>query len=207
MLTSSELRWFYPGKMPEDIKIWFQQYCLIDHQQLPQQREDVYLYIPESDFLGVKLRQGSLEIKWRTAELGVVSFGVVAGKAEKWSKWSCNDSTGEAFQSAMVLGKSSWVSVQKVRFLQHYQVLTDFSVQPVINDESINNSCSLEVTQLLIQNEPWWSLALEANGEDDRLMVNLQATAKSVFNTYRGVKLQATNSYAYPYWLRLCVAD
>ncbi|BAY35854.1 hypothetical protein NIES2111_01710 [Nostoc sp. NIES-2111] len=94
MLTSKEIRWFYPGRIPEGIKVWFHQYCLIDQEQLPQEREDVYLYIPGSDFLGIKLREGSLEVKWRTAELGVVSFGeLVSGKAEKWTKWSCNDAT------------------------------------------------------------------------------------------------------------------
>lgn len=207
MLTSKEIRWFYPGRIPEGIKVWFHQYCLIDQEQLPQEREDVYLYIPGSDFLGIKLREGSLEVKWRTAELGVVSFReLVSGKAEKWTKWSCNDATQEAFQPATVLGKSSWVSVQKVRYLQHYEVFTDFSVQPT-NDECIDNGCSLEVTQLLIQNEPWWSLALEANGEDDRLMANLQATARTVFNTYQEVKLLATASYAYPHWLGLCTAN
>lgn len=93
-----------------------------------------------------------------------------------------------------------------MRYLQHYEVFTDFSVQPT-NDKCIDNGCSLEVTQLLIQNELWWSLALEANGEDDRLMANLQATARTVFNTYQEVKLLATDSYAYPHWLGLCIAN
>ncbi|MBD2250019.1 hypothetical protein [Nostoc parmelioides] len=204
MLISNELRWFYPGTIPEDIKVWFQRCCLIDQEQLPEKREDIYLYVPESNFLGIKLRHGSLEVKWRTAELGVVGFGeLIAGKAEKWSKWSCDDPTGESFYPATVLSKSSWVSVQKIRYLQSYQVLSDFSVESVTNDEYIDNACSLEITQLLIQNNTWWSLALEANAEDQRLMANLQATAKAVFRTYRGVKLLATNSYAYPHWLGL----
>ncbi|BAY68702.1 hypothetical protein NIES23_14900 [Trichormus variabilis NIES-23] len=204
MLTSNELRWFYPGKIPEDIKVWFQRCCLIDQEQLPETREDIYLYVPESNFLGIKLRHGSLEVKWRTAELGVVGFGeLVAGNAEKWAKWSCEDPTGESFHPTTVLSKSSWVRVEKTRYLQSYQVLSDFSVQSVANDECIDSACSLEITQLLIQNNTWWSLALEANAEDQRLMANLQATAKSVFKTYRGAKLLATNSYAYPYWLGL----
>ncbi|MBD2345345.1 hypothetical protein [Anabaena subtropica] len=204
MLTSNELRWFYPGRIPEDIKVWFQQHCLINQEQSPEKRDDVYLYVPESDFLGIKLRQGNLEVKWRTAELGVLSFGeLVAGKAEKWAKWTCSDSTGEIFQPATVLDKSSWVTMQKVRYLQPYQVLPDFSVQPVVSDENIDNGCSLEITELLIQNNTWWSLALEANGEDFRLMTNLQVTAESIFTTYRGAKLLAINSYAYPHWLSI----
>lgn len=201
MLTSNELRWFYPGRIPEDIKVWFQQQCLVDQAQTPEKRADVYLYVPESDFLGIKLRQDNLEIKWRTAELGVLSFGEqVAGKAEKWSKWTCSDRTGANFQPATVFHNPAWISVEKIRYLQAYQVLADCSVQPVVNEESIDNGCSLEITQLLIQDSTWWSLALEANGEDHRLMANLQLTADSIFSTYKE-SLLTINSYAYPHWL------
>ncbi|MBD2362437.1 hypothetical protein H6G36_14810 [Anabaena minutissima FACHB-250] len=204
MLTTNELRWFHPGTLPSDILVWFQQNCLIDQLQPPEVREDVYLYAPGSDFLGIKLRQGKLEVKWRKAELGIVDFGkLVAGKAETWAKCSCSDSTGEIFQPATVLGNAAWVSVRKVLYLQLYRVLPDFSLIPLTNHENINNGCSVEITQLIVQNSPWWSLALEANGDDVRLMANLQATVNSVFNTYQSVELQVANSYAYPHWLGL----
>jgi hypothetical protein len=208
MLITHELRWFHPGTIPEDIQVWFQQHCLVDQSQLPEDREDIYLYAPESDFIGIKLRQGRLEIKWRKAELGIIDFGErVAGKSEKWAKWSCSDITGESFLPATVLGISSWVSIRKVRSLQNYQILSDFSVKPVAADESTNNGCSVEITQLLVQDHAWWSLALEANGEDEQLAANLQATANWVFRTYQGAKLLAANSYAYPHWLGLVCSD
>lgn len=94
MLTTYELRWFSPGMIPESIETWFKQNCLIDSMQLPEKREDVYLYSPKSDFLGIKIRQGRLEVKWRKAELGAVRFGdFVEGKVEKWGKWLCSDAT------------------------------------------------------------------------------------------------------------------
>lgn len=202
MLTSHELRWFYPDTIPQDVVVWFQQNCLINPMEPPEKREDVYLCVPDSDYMGIKLRQGRLEIKWRQAEFGVVCFGEsVEGKAEKWGKWSCSDRTGESFQVATVANHAYWVNIQKVRYLRQYQFLQNNSVKPIINDASIDNVCSVEITQLVIQNQPWWSLAFEALGTDDCLMDNLQVTADCVLSTYQGPKLIAANSYAYPHWL------
>jgi len=206
MLTTYELRWFYAGTVPENIQTWFEQNCLIDPRQAPEERTDLYLYSPECDFLGIKLRQGRLEVKWRTAELGVVRFGeFVEGKAEKWGKWMCCDPTQESFQPHQVLKNPMWVSVQKGRYSQHYQVLPESSPQPVARreDEDIDNGCSLELSRLVIQENIWWSLAFEAFGDDTRLMDNLQETASWVFQTNRELKLLVQNSYAYPSWLSL----
>ena len=63
MLISNELRWFYPGNLPENIQLWFQQNCLLDPLKSPEAREDVYLYSPGCDYLGIKLRQRRLEVK------------------------------------------------------------------------------------------------------------------------------------------------
>ena len=204
MLLTDELRWFYPGTTPEDIEIWFKQNCLTEGLQSPEERSDVYLYSPESDFMGIKLRQGRLEVKWRKAELGILRFGDLAeGKAEKWGKWLCCDSTEASFQPNQVLGKPSWISVQKVRYSQLYQVVPNSLPKPVSTQENIDNGCSVELTQLVIQENLWWSLAFEASGEETSLMDNLQITARWIFNTYRGSKLLAANSYAYPTWLAL----
>ena len=204
MLTTYELRWFSPGTIPENIESWFKQNCLINPMQLPEERTDVYLYSPKCDFLGIKLRQGRLEVKWRKAELGAVGFGdFVEGKAEKWSKWLCCDDTEQTFQPNFVMGNSSWVNVQKVRHSQLYQVLPEFPPQPVCADEHIENGCTVELTHLIIQGNAWWSLAFEASGEDACLMENLQTTASWVFDTYRELKLEAINSYAFPSWLAL----
>ncbi|WGV26302.1 hypothetical protein [Halotia branconii] len=204
MLTTNELRWFYPGTIPTDIKIWFQQNCLIDRMQPPEEREDQYLYAPKCDYLGIKLRQGRLEIKWRKAEFGEVRLGQYAeGKVEKWAKWMCNDPTGESFQPAMVLENSTWINVHKVRYSQSYKVSSDLSVQQVVTNESNDNGCNVEITNLTIQSNTWWSLAFEAFGKDNLLMDNLKATANLILKTYQGSKLLAANSYAYPYLLGL----
>lgn len=183
MLTSIELRWFYLGELPQEISLWFEQDELEGQLQSPEEREDVYLDISRCEYLGIKLRQGRLEIKWRQAELGVVRFGQqVEGKLEKWSKWLCEDPTAETFQPEAVVGKT-WVSVKKVRSQRLY------------------DSCTLELTQLSIQSQDWWSLAFETSGTDTNMVDKLQSIADRVFKIYSGPKLQAQDSYAYPHWL------
>lgn len=199
MLTTYELRWFYPGTVPEEIQLWFEQDCLIEPIQPLEEREDLYLYVPECEYLGIKLRQGRLEVKWRKAELGSMQFGEsIKGKVEKWGKWLCCDSTEESFQTNQLLGKASWVSIKKVRYSQLYQVIPELPPQPVSSDEQVDNGCHVELTHLVIAKKTWWSVAFEAFGEDSCLMDNLQATASRVFNNDSGLKLLAVNSYGYP---------
>jgi hypothetical protein len=202
MLTTYELRWFYPGTIPENIQFWFEQHCLVQSSQPQEPREDLYLYSPECEFLGIKLRQEQLEVKWRQAELGVISCGeIVEGKVEKWSKWECHDSTGESFQAQQIASNPVWVSVQKVRYAQTYEVLDEFSLQAVSENESINNGCHVELTHLTINENTWWSLAFEAFGDDACILENLQVTANRVFSSYLEQRLLAVDSYAYPAWL------
>lgn len=196
MLTSAELRWFKHGALPEGIAQWFQQY---EGVAPPEEREDLYLYVPENDYMGIKLRQGRLEIKWRKAQLGILRFGdAVEGNAEKWGKWLCEDPTQESFQLQDVV--STWVSVKKRRFQRRYQ-FADALIKVVGVNESITQGCNVELTQLRINDNEWWSIAFEAFGKEERLMNNLKSVASEVFQNYRDLELLAKDSYAYPSWL------
>jgi hypothetical protein len=91
--------------------------------------------------------------------------------------------------------------VQKVRYAQTYEVLDEFSLQAVSENESINNGCHVELTHLTINENTWWSLAFEAFGDDACILENLQVTANRVFSSYLEQRLLAVDSYAYPAWL------
>jgi hypothetical protein len=188
MLTSLELRWFSPGELPSDVASWFSSAELGGQLQAPEAREDVYLYVPECEYMGIKLRQGRLEIKWRQVDLGILRLERAEGKLEKWSKWLCEDPTTESFQPELVLKQKSWVRIGKVRSQRLYD---DFA---------------LELTQLTIENNLWWSLALETLGADARARDRLQNIFELVGKTYVGLALPAQNSYAYPKWIEIAIA-
>lgn len=201
MLTTIELRWFDRGTLPEAMIDWFKSADLGDQLGEPEERQDLYLYSVGCEGLNIKLRQGKLEIKWRQAELTQLSFSdQLEGKAEKWIKWSWEDSTAQNQIPKELVG-NPWVNVTKVRSQRLYQVLPDQSVTAVPITESIDSGCTVELTQLRVLNQDWWSLAFEASGDDTQLMENLQAVVSWVFQTYPGSKLPVEDSFAYPSWL------
>jgi len=198
MLSSTELRWFYPGKLPQAISNWFASEYLGKISEPPEKREDIYLYVAaDCDYMGIKLRQGRLEIKWRKAELGIVNIAKgVEGKLESWDKW-CEDSTTKNFQPQDVIDKSHWVKVSKLRQQRKYQVLEQ-KVQAVPLNATIDQGCNVELTQLTINGNNWWSIALETFGASTD---NLPIVANKVFSHYNVCSLEAKNSFAYPSWL------
>jgi hypothetical protein len=188
MLNSLEVRWFISGELPAEVSAWF--VGDIGGQLQPSEtREDVYLYTPECEYMGIKLRQGRLEIKWRQAELEILHFARLEGKLEKWSKWLCEDPTSESFKPERVLKQKSWLKIGKVRSQRLYE------------------DCALELTQLKIEDRKWWSLALETVGTEPPQMDKLQSVLELVGKTYTGSQLQTQNSYAYPQWIAIAATN
>jgi len=201
MLTTAELRWFCSGTVPGAVENWFQQGCPGENVEPPEERTDLYLAIPQCEYLGIKLRQRQLEIKWREA-LGVsqLSNGL-AGQLERWVKWTCQPVPETLPEADLATGR--WISVIKARLQRRYQVFPDQSLTAVPVTQSINQGCSVELTKLSVAGAHWWSLAFEAFAEDaDRVNV-LKVVADHVLTTYSGPKLQVQESYAYPKWLSI----
>jgi hypothetical protein len=87
-LSTREVRWFFDGGVDAHpaLKRWFE----------PTERSesgppDVYLLVPDAADMGIKLRDGALQIKGRVAMPGVEAFGRHQGAVERWIKWSCPD--------------------------------------------------------------------------------------------------------------------
>lgn len=184
MLTTLELRWFSQGSPPKEVEHWFNVNCPGELLGSPEAREDLYLYTPNCEYLNIKLRQGSLEVKWRKAELGILRFGNCwEGKVEQWLKWICEDPDKQSMMPVNVVGEKAWVEVKKVRSQRRYQGIT------------------FELTQLNVGNHTWWSIAFEmlaeaANGND-----RFETIVTQVSQTYQGPVLQCDLSFAYPTWL------
>lgn len=186
MLITLELRWFSHGTPPAAVEHWFSADCPGELQGLPEEREDLYLHTPECDYLNIKLRQGSLEVKWRKAELGIRRFDPHwEGKVEHWLKWSCKDPTQQSIMPADVIGKGPWLGVKKKRSQRFYQGI------------------SCELTQLSFRNDVWWSAAFELAAEDANQINRFESVISQVSKTYRGPELLAKHSHAYPRWLSL----
>lgn len=85
MFSTVEVHWFFNGGIPKEIQYWFDQ---VNSSPAAQPvRTDHYLQQEEMTSLGVKLREGRIEIKQRVREFGQSCFGSnVVGTIEGWRK-------------------------------------------------------------------------------------------------------------------------
>src|SRR5947209_14351029 len=64
--------------------------------------------------------------------------------------------------------------------------------------------CAVELTEIRVHDQDWWSLGLEATGPADLLSAGLQATAALVFTRPLpgGAEFRMEDSMSYAEWLR-----
>ncbi len=121
MFPTMEVRWFYEGTIPADVSAWF------DRGKQPSEtassRVDYYLCPVEGNFLGIKLREGKIEVKQRYHQYEVVHLHQrVAGQMELWRKWSFPLAGADTILTALKLSPQFWVEVHKTRRQQAYQI-------------------------------------------------------------------------------------
>jgi hypothetical protein len=207
MVLRVEARWFGAGIVPADVGAWFYQ----DAPQ-PQQeplRTDCYLHLPGQDSLGIKLREGSLELKQRACVSDVVHFdGRIAGHVEHWHKWRFMAAETDHGLAADQYAEGSWIAVEKDRRLRTYHVTDTKEVMavplPVMTSTDLpQQGCHLELTILRVDDKQWWSVGFAAFGDEDALQdtLLLHLVAAHGFAGTALPALAATNSYGYPRWL------
>lgn len=200
--VTAELRWFKAGSVPAVTAQWFQSLTLGEHLPSLAAREDTYLPLPSCPYLGIKLREGRLDIKLRRQIITALQVqDRIAGQVETWSKWSCEDPAATTLIPAAIITEEPWMPIQKSRSQRQYQQLPDHPPVSVPVNQDVEQGCTVEITALKLGANPWWSLAFEAFGPEANLSNILQTTAHRVCQTYQGPDLLAQDSYAYPAWL------
>jgi hypothetical protein len=64
--------------------------------------------------------------------------------------------------------------------------------------------CAAELTTIQVEGQEWWSLGLEAFGEENSLAETLMRTARHVLPPEQlSFSFDAAHSYGYPRWLAL----
>lgn len=203
MFATVEVRWFYEGRVPVEVREWFQRGVYGPDEQ--PRRVDHYLRLGDTDSLGIKLREGRIEIKQRHHPHGIVHFHErAAGLVEGWRKWSLPlAEVGEGLAHALVPA-SAWIAVQKERSLRICRIGSDGLLIPVPGVAYPGQGCGVELTAVEVGGAVWWSLAFEAFGDGSYLQENLVSGIERLFN-HEGVPflLEAQASCGYPRWLSL----
>ena len=205
MFPTAEVRWFWQGEVPNAALTWL----TAQPGDAPSKdtRTDHYLLVNATDTLGVKLREGNIELKQRMEPPRIESLADRAqGLVELWTKWSF-DLARERSVLHQLTDSPTWIGIKKTRWLKAYRVTDQGNVEPLPKDEDPTQLCTVEITRVTAlpetQRDPWWTLGLEASGNETRLIQTLIRTAAGLLDASFPAAMTTENSHSYPQWLRL----
>jgi hypothetical protein len=198
-IYTAEMRWFLPGGVPGNI---------VDHlERLPgklekqPERTDVYFLMNGLPNLGIKLREGRIELKKRTAVHDVFSSGEKTGQVESWLKWSIQATGAMNPFQAMFQNPKHWVNIRKTRTLVKFGINPDGIVTLPPEDGYPENGIAIEASVLEIKQTSWWTLGLECFGAPEKVYSNLLTIAPEIFVNLKAKECSLTNSFGYPEWI------
>jgi hypothetical protein len=202
MFSSAEIRWFYPGHVPPEVMRWFKNAGIHLNQQ--PERIDYYLEVPQSDFLGLKFREGRVELKQRYGEIEKWRcHDSVIGWIEYWTKWGYEVKDLEAARATIRDHPGSWNGVVKNRSLHLYEITDRGRISGCLPGIFPPMGCGWEVTQIRLEGDKrsWWSMGFEAFGPAEKLRYALLEAINHVMPPTEVIELAPENSYGYPHWL------
>lgn len=204
--STVEVRWFYPGGIPVEVKNGF--FRDESYSEAQPERVDKYFTVAGDPDLGIKMREGRLEIKHLTDKFGPFRLGSqVVGIMEGWEKWGFVLS--EHFYNQNAKSSHEGIEVRKQRWLRKFQFAKEGMVNPIYPQFIINQGCDWELSKIQVvgSNEIWWSMAFEAFGDKSITMrTTISKVVEISLKSMVDWKFQVENSLSYPAWLNLIMA-
>lgn len=205
MYLTLEVRWFYRQPLPGRLLAWLEARSLLPARQ--PARQDHYLLLEGQAGLGIKLREGNVEVKQRLEEPREIEVGPGAvGRVARWRKWSFPLASGAAPGAApleeLLVPRPAWLAVEKERRLQRYRLEDDSRVTPLPPEAPAGTGCEFELSRLRAGGEEWWSACFEAFGQEPVLEQALLAVAATVLTRGWPVPLEVEHSCGYAAWLQ-----
>lgn len=192
-LRTLEVRWIRSGSISDEMLRWF------DADGF-EERADRYL-LGTSANVGVKIRGGvQLEVKTlerRSGHVGVPGGG--SGLLETWEKWSFPLDV----RAHPPAGSRSWRTVTKLRRRRSFTMAHGMVVERPLRDEAVSG-CTVELTQVVVDGQRWWTVGLEAAGEGSKQRADaMRATLDAVFPwpIPGSMLLDVNHSTSYARWL------
>ena len=197
MLNSLELRWFFKGTIPKD----FVKFCNLSFKCKVEYRADYYLELRNCNYLGVKLRDKRLEIKWRKNNNDMIRLlnQKISGNVESWVRWEWSDESSykDIIKFMNINDYSPYIKIDKKRFQKKF-IIKNTILEGIDSDQRIFD-CAMEITELKINNQLWWSIGFDIfNGKDKSLF---EIMIKDHFVKDLPLNLNVENSYGYPEWI------
>ena len=194
-VRSLEVRWIFRGQLEAAVAGWFGRFPAV-----VESREDTYLLDPQLPGLSVKIRgSGRLEVKAYGGSPGILEVaGRARGHMESWQKWSfpytpLRPGSGEG---------AGWRLVRKRRRISRFS-LASAPVAARAPGVGQQPACEVELTEVYMGGQDWWTLGFEATGPADLLRSELQAAGALVFAQALpgGAKPGLDEAKSYAQWL------
>lgn len=193
VLRTLEIRWFSPHSPPEAIRTWFRSLGPVEVQP---PRTDLYLR-GLGDALGIKLREGRLEIKQLEREYGRITFADgVEGHVRAWTKSSFELTPGEEAPT------SGWVAIEKSRQILYFESGAEGRLSVAAPGTYPQRGGGVELTEVRSPDgQRWWTLGIEVVGPAVEQTVILTALTGRIFTPQINFSLPVSASMDYPAWL------
>jgi hypothetical protein len=215
-LTTIETRWFFTGDSSQHggLRTWFESctpFPRVAGVGAPEWTEraggepDVYLLMPDCTDMGVKWREGTLQVKGCVADLGTRRFGARhQGSVQRWVKWTYPEVPAAYRSLFRADGRHGLetVAVNKTRALRMIRLDADAAeeVEPGI---VLDRGVGFEMTDIELNGIRHCSIAFEAFPDDTTTADGFDAVVAACLGEYPGT-LRVANSMSYPGWL--CVS-
>ncbi len=157
-MKTREIRWFFKDPLP-GVEQWIS--LLDSHRLTREHRTDSYLYIPSRDDLGIKIREGRLEFKYRedTPRPKRLSSGC-EGYLETWIKYGFELVPGKPLSEILTGQDPAWCEVSKTRTaLLIYQTHPTLEYGPL--EFGNKTAVQLEYTRFEVLQQSWHTFGLE----------------------------------------------
>jgi hypothetical protein len=194
-VRSLEVRWIFPGQLEVAVAGWFGRF-----PAGTESREDAYLLDPQLPGLSVKIRGGrALEVKAYRGSPGILEVaGRARGRLQAWQKWSFPFSPPRQDSG----DPAGWRLVAKRRRISRFSAAGE-PVAAHVPRPGQEPECEVELTEVRMTGQHWWSLGFEATGPADLLRSALEATVALVFAQALpgGIEPGTDESRSYAEWL------
>lgn len=192
---TTELRWFFDGPLPSDVRSWF----MPKGVGLLERRCDTYLLDGRVD-RGVKQRsRRTLELKKRMGLSEPTSVAdEVHGNVEMWRRWSPAD------RLLSLDDDTVWVEIEKMIVKRRFR--TDGQEEHLTESTRAmaGEGCDAEIAALAANGREAWTMAFAAFGQPDTHRSSLRTAWRSLSTRQAPpdrLQLVVGRSYGYPEWI------
>jgi hypothetical protein len=211
--ASIETRWFFEGDSSHhpDLRHWFESCAPFPRAadvRAPVWKDraggapDVYLLMPGCTDMGVKWREGTLQIKGRVADLGERRFGTAhAGRVQRWIKWTYPE-VPAAYRALFEANETPGLETALVYKTRALRMIKLGSAKPEEVAPGIVLECGVgfEMTDLELNGERYCSVAFEAFPDNAATEAGFDAAVTGFLGELAG-SLGVGASMSYPDWL------